>query len=188
MKRILGLVLSAAILFTALGIVTAANWGDSFTVTLTPTGDRGVIIDTTTVAMGDLVLGTTNSTTSPIPVISTGTLAPIEYTMNGSIAGGWALSADGSASAQNELAVFALFNAAAPATGDFASSTSRNLLVTSAQQVADGAPGKYEGDEDLDSMSLNALRHLWLKLITPPTASIIATQTVTITITAEAAD
>src|SRR3989338_7771084 len=166
MKAVLGL--AAAVGLMAWGRAWAFNPSDTFTITLTPVGDRGVIITTTTIAMGSLSLGSTNFTggVQGVVVTSTGSIAPLEYTMQASLAGGWSLSTDGYADAVDELAVHALFNSAA------------------AGQVGDGT-GKYEGNQDLDSLALNISRNLWMQLKLPPTSTTETEQTVTVTVTAE---
>ena len=107
----LGLVLGLGMLMA--GRAWAFTSSDDFTITLTPAGDRGVIITTETIALGTLTLGTTHFTGGGegVVVTSTGTIAPLEYTMQAAIAGGWSLSTDGYADAQDEMSVHALFNA-----------------------------------------------------------------------------
>ena len=110
----------------------AFNPSDTFTITLTPAGDRGVIITTTTIALGSLTVGTTQYTGGEegVVVTSTGSIAPIEYSMQAAISGGWSLSTDGNADAADELAVHALFNAAAGAIGDFEGADLTKHLLT----------------------------------------------------------
>ena len=185
MKAVLGL--AAAVGMMAWGRAWAFNPSDTFTITLTPVGDRGVIITTTTIAMGSLSLGSTNFTggVQGVVVTSTGSIAPLEYTMEASLAGGWSLSTDGYADTVDELAVHALFNSAAAVLADFEStSVTKNLLTTSAGQVGDVA-GKYEGNQDLDSLQLNVSRNLWMQLKLPPTSTSETEKTVTVTVTAE---
>ena len=189
MKKVMISLMCLSVLLLSGSISFATDSGDSFTVTLTPAGDRGVIIDTTTIALGSLTLGTTQQTANGVPVTSTGTIAPIEYTLTGALSGGWSLSSDGNANAQDELAVFALFTteaASQPSSATFVSEATTNLVVTSAQQVGDTA-AKYEVT-DMDSLQLNATKNLWLKFCLPPTTSTGAQQTVTLTVTAEAAN
>ena len=169
----------------------AVDYGDSFTVPFTPVGDRGVMIDTTTIALSSLTLGTTVQTSGDVPVTSTGTIAPIEYTMQASIAGGWSLSTDGVADANNEVALQGLFKATQPSLAEFESPTATTHIINAAgaRQVGDATPGNYEvsGGQDLDSLALNAVRNLWLKLKMPPTSDNGALQTITITVTGEPA-
>ena len=187
MKAMMGL--AAALGVMASGRAWAFNPSDTFTITLTPVGDRGVIITTTTIAMGSLSVGTTQYTggAQGVVVTSTGSIAPLEYTMQASLLGGWSLSTDGYPDADDELAVQALFNASAPALADFEGSgipVTKHLLTTSAGQVGDAA-GKYEGNQDLDSLALNISRNLWMQLKLPPTSTTDTEQTVTVTVTAE---
>ncbi len=162
-------------------VVYAVDTGDSFTITLTPTGDRGVIIDTTTVAFGSMSPGTTD-TTGSIPVVSTGTLGNIEYKIKGSVAGGAALTADGdNTPVSTELCLQAQFNATSPTFG------TDDVVTTSDQQVGD-ASSEFEGDEDMDNMGLDATKHLWCKVSLPSTIDYTGEQTITVIVTAEAAD
>ena len=165
----LALVMSMGLLtVTPAKAAPGGNSGDGFTITLTPTGERGVIIDTTTIAMTGLALGTTQYTTGAqgVVVIATGTIAPIDYTIQGALAGGWSLSTDGKADAQNELAVHALFKATAPAMADFeGADITKNLLATAATHVgSDSGVGKYEvGGLEMTGLALNDSRNLWLR-------------------------
>ncbi len=190
MKKMVSLGLVVGLLAMMRTAVWAFNPSDFFTITLTPAGDRGVIITTTTIALGTLTVGTTEFTggVEGVVVTSTGSIAPIEYTIEASLTGGWSLSTDGFADAADELAVHALFNSAAPAITDFESGgVTQNLLTTSAAQVGDVA-GKFEGDQDLDDLALNADRNLWVQLKLPETTTTGSLQTVTVTVTGEAAD
>src|SRR3989339_1549126 len=70
--------LAVGLLVGLAGGAFAANYGDTFQITFTPTGDRGVYIDSSTVPLGDLALGA-SYVTDAIPTHSTGTVANIEY-------------------------------------------------------------------------------------------------------------
>ncbi len=187
-------VMTALGLVLCLGLATgitacAADWGDQFTITLTPSGDRGVIIDTTAIAMSSLGLGTTNFTAGAqgVVVTSTGSIGPLEYTIQGGISGGWSLSTDGLADAPDELAVHALFNATVPNIAAFEGADILKHLLGSVADVGDGA-GKYEGGQEMDSLALNQNRNLWFMLKLPTTSTTPDQQTVTVTVTAEAVD
>ena len=147
-------------------------------------------LNTTTIAMDSLALGSTNYTggAEGVVVKSTGSIGPIEYTIQGSIGGGWSLSTDGHADAQNELAVHALFNAAQPNLADFEGAGITVNLLGAVADVGDDDPGPYEGDQEMDDMILNFDTNLWFQLKLPPTSSTTAEQTVTVTVTAEAVD
>ena len=187
MKR---LCLLVAGLMLCAGMVYAVDWGDGFTVTVTPAGDRGVVIDTTSIAVS-LTMGTTLQIADAIPVRSTGTLAPLEYTLQGTDSmGAWSFSADGATGA-NILAVQALFGATLPAFGVFeGTDPTVNLVTGAAAEVGDGAPGKYEvgGGPDMDDLALNVTRYLWLQLKAPTSTSSGSVQNFSITVTAEPAD
>ena len=139
-------------LVVSLGLVAAipgqAAVSDGFTITLTPTGERGVIIDTETIAMSGLVLGSTNYTggVAGVVVIATGTIAPIEYTIQGALTGGWTLSNDGYANAQNKLAVHALFNTVAPNLAAFEGADITKNLLGAVAHVGGGMMDKFLGD------------------------------------------
>ena len=188
----LALVMSVGLLaVTPAKAQPSGNSGDGFTITLTPTGERGVIIDTTTIAMTGLALGTTNYTAGAqgVVVIATGTIAPIYYTIQGALAGGWTLSTDGYAETQNILAVHALFKATAPTPEDFAGTDIvKNLLTTDVNHIGSvGSVGKYEvaDGQEMTELALNDSRNLWFQIKTPPTSSTLGTQTITVTVTAE---
>ena len=195
MKK-LGLILVA--MFFVCGGVFAADWGDSFTITLTPSGDRGVIISTdTAIALGDLATGTTITHPFSIPVTSTGSISGIEYTINGgTLSVTSTLSADGHADSDDELALFVLFQDTAPAsTGWEAVNTTTNLVTFSAKQVGDTSSSwtSFEGDNtapgtNMDSLALNVKRYLWFRVKSPLSWTSGGTQTITVTVTAEAAN
>ena len=177
MKKILLGLLAVVI---AGGLVYAAN--DTFTITLSPTGDRGVIITTTTVGLGNLAsfdMGTTGA----IPCTSTGTIANIEYQISASVGGGAALTAfEDVTPVSTELCLQALFNAASP--GSFAA---KDVVTTGAQQVGDAAQ-RYEGDVEMDAMGLNESRNLWCQVTMPSTIDYSGTQTITVTVDAIAGE
>ena len=178
MKKILLGLLTVVI---AGGLVYAAS--DSFTITLTPTGDRGVIIATMTVGLGNMAPSAV-STTGAIPCISTGTLANIEYQISASVGGGAVLTSTTTpAPTSTQIELQALFNAAV---GTFAA---KDVVMTVSQQVGDGAPGAFEGaDDDMDAMALNAARNLWCKVTMPSTIDYTGTQTITVTVDAIAGE
>ena len=77
-------------------------------------------------------------------------------------------------------------NATAPNIAAFEGANITTNLLGSVADVGDGAPGKYEGNQDLDDMALNASRNLWFQLKLPPTSSVLVAQEITVTVTAEA--
>lgn len=169
--------------------LTGVGWADipsdSFTLTVTPAGDRGVIINTTTFDFGSVVLGL-STTTAAIPVTSTGSVANIEYTIGGAISPDWNLSTDGTASSQNELEVRALFNSGLPA--GFGSGTTHLVTTTPKEAGSLGGDADFEGNVDVDNMALLTTRDLYVRFTLPPTSSSSNQQTVTITVTAEAGE
>ena len=177
MKKILLGLLTVVI---AGGLVYAAS--DSFQITLTPTGDRGVIIDTVTVSLGNLAPSAVG-TTGAIPCVTTGTIANIEYQISASVGGGAALTADGDVTpVSTELCLQSLFNAASP--GSFAA---KDVVTTVAQQVGD-VPQEFEGDVEMDAMGLNESRNLWCQVTMPSTIDYSGTQTITVTVDAIAGE
>ena len=168
------------------GIVWA--WSDSFTVTVTPLGERGVIIDSSTYDFGNMGTGESAISTDSIPVKSTGTVSPLEYTIQGQNATTWVLGPDGKVTpdTNDEIVLQALFQdtATAPAAGDFGAA---DTVTTAVQDVGDAA-GEFEGTADMDDLGLLVTKHLYLRLSTPPTTSTESTQTFMIIINAEAAD
>ena len=168
-------------MLVASGLVYAAN--DTFAITLSPTGDRGVIIDTVTVGLGDLAPSAVG-TTGAIPCVSTGTIANIEYQISASVSGGAALTADANVTpVSTELCLQALFNSTLGAFG------TEDVVTTGTQQVGDAAPGEFEGaDDNMDAMALNESRNLWCQVTMPSTIDYSGTQTITVTVDAIAGE
>jgi VCBS repeat-containing protein len=111
-------------------------------------------------------------------------VGPVEYQMRAAVGGGWALSTDGTADAQNELVVKALFNSTSG--GSYGAGTT-DLLITTDKSVGD-AGGEFEGDVDMDNLALNQTENLFVRFTLPPTSSVGTQQTVTVTVTGEAAN
>ena len=160
-----------------------ADWGDSFTLTFTPTGTRGVIIATTTVALTPALGG--SAMTGAIPVVSTGTIGNIEYTIAGGLAGGAAFSADATPT-EDELLLQALFNST-DATGLFGA---EDIVTAAAVDAGDAGTdtGSYEGDVNVDAMNLLTSRDLYCQVTLPSAVNYAGQQTITVTVTAEVAD
>ena len=175
------------------GIVFATIPSDSFQITFTPIGARGVIIssDTAPVALGNLAPGS-STVTGAIPTMSTGTIANIEYTITGAIGGGAALTAHNSGNtspANSEVMVQAIFNTNSTITWD----TWKDNVDTTARDVGnvtqDGSfIGDYASGNQMDSMALLASRNLFCKLVIPGSVSYTGVQTVTVTLTARQGD
>jgi len=179
MKKILLGLLAVVI---AGGLVYAAN--DTFTITLSPTGDRGVLITTTTVGLGGMAPSEVK-TTGAIPCTSTGTIANIEYEISAAVTGGTAvLTADADVTpVSTELCLQALFNSTLGAFG------TEDVVTTGTQQVGDAAPGEFEGaDDNMDAMALNESRNLWCQVTMPSTIDYSGTQTITVTLDAIAGE
>ncbi len=177
MKKLIGLGLGLLLVGSLSGVVFAA--GDSFTITCTPTGARGVIITTTTVAFGDMAPGAEN-TTDAIPTQSTGTVANIGYRLSASVASGGigANLAAADPPSADELLLQANFNSTLP------SFVAGDILEAGPSNVVDS--GAYGGDYDMANMDLNDMRNLWCKVKFPtPIVTFTQEQTITITVTAE---
>lgn len=186
------------VMLATCGIVYAVDWGDSFTITLAPAGDRGVIIDTTAINVGDLAANATIDWGFPVPVISTGSIAPIEYTIKGATSTPTStLSTDGTLG-ENKFALYVLFQSTKPASAQFTqggANLTTNLVTFSAKQVGDtdSSNTNFEGDQtatgvDMDNLGLNVTRNLWFQLKGPTSWTTGVSQTVTVTITAEPAN
>jgi hypothetical protein len=180
----------ALVLALILGLtgVVMADFGDSFTITCTPTGERGVIIATTTVDFTNISVGA-SKTTDAIPVLSTGTVANIEYTLSASISGGANLATTVTPAATEILAEAHFSTTTATFSG-----TGKDILTTSARDAgaigADSANDYYvnAGEGYIDNMPLLALKNLWCRVTLPSTVSYSGLQTITVTVTAEIAD
>ena len=188
MKKLL--LLTVGIMVGLVGLVNA-DWGKAFDITFTPTGARGVMIATTTVALGSMSLGTA-TTTYAIPVISTGSIASIEYNISGTVSGGSALTphlVSNTTPAIGEVQVKAIFNTNALMTWapwmDNVDSTPRGV----GNVTQDGSfIGDYASGNQMDSMGLNISRNLYVSVILPAVASYSGLQDITITVTARAGD
>lgn len=170
----------------------SANWGDSFDIILTPSGDRGVMIDAESINIGDLQAGTTYVHSSSILVTSTGTIAGIEYTIRATTSTpASTLSYDGIADQNDEIVLQVLFNSTAPNDSAWEENgPTANLVTFSAKAVGDTTTPNtnFEGNEDMDNLGLNEGRHLWFRIKTPPAWTTGTQQTITLIITAEPAD
>ncbi len=188
MKR--RLLLAVGLLVGLAGAAMAGIPSDTFQITFTPTGSRGVIIssDSAPIALGSLALGTTTQTAA-IPVISTGTIGITSYQMSGVItSGGTPATFTARTSTQpatTEVCVQGQFCTAAPAVWG----GSNNNITTSAVNVGSATKGYYVDPSlttTMDDMALNVSNNLWVRLMLPATASYSALQTITVTITAQA--
>ena len=178
----------ALLVIMALGVVGVgqlmADWGDSFKLTFTPTGTRGVIITTDTVALTPALGG--SAITGAIPVLSTGTVGNIEYTIAGGLSGGAAFSPDATLTA-DELLLQAMFNSTAPgAFGDEDIVT--ETPVDAGNKDLDAATGSYEGNVEVDDMDLLTSWDLFCQVTLPSAVNYTGAQEITVTVTAEVAD
>ena len=183
MKR---LAIVLGMLLVASGLVYA--WSDDFTVTVTPTGNRGVIISEASYNFGNLDTNTSAVSTSEITVTSTGSLTGIEYTIAGDdTAQTWTLEADGTTtpSAQDKVVLQGLFQSSAVAPSEATFGTD-DTIPTATQNVGD--TDAFEGTADMDDLGLLNVSYLYMRIATPPTSTTESQQTYTVTINALTAD
>ncbi|MFH1957065.1 MAG: hypothetical protein ABIJ15_01135 [bacterium] len=187
MKRFLVFGFGFALLAALSG--RALAWGAGFTITMTPTGARGVLIDSSTavLSLGDIAMGGSTRTVTAIDVTSTGTIAGIEYDIKASVTGGAALSTDLTI-LNTELLLQAKFNSVDPdGTGDDYAATDVVDAVDEGAGSA-GADTSFEGDVDVDNLNLYETRKLWCKITLPPATQYSGEQTIAVTITADVTD
>lgn len=161
---------------------------DTFVISFTPTGNRGVVIDTATISAGDLTVGQTWESEA-IPTVSTGNVSGIEYTIEASISATdpATLSAD-TTPESTEICLQGLFNTVKGGTMD-----ADDVVTTAPQQVGNkdndaGDPG-FEGDVEMDDMGLYQTRNLWMKITMPPdTIDYSGQQNISVIVNAQAAD
>ncbi len=174
------LLMALVITLMGTGLVLAWENSDTFTITFTPLGDRGVIIGTEAVTFTNLVPGT-STTTLAIPTESTGTIGNIEYTIAGAMTSGVAVLSDDLALTEGEVLLQALFTNNAIGGESWALKD----VVEAVKDVGD-ATGACEGTDDLmDDMTLNTKVNLYCKLTLPASVSYTGAQEITVTVTAE---
>ena len=178
MKKLL---LGLLVVVLASGVVLAAS--DSFDITVSPVGNRGVIIGSGTVALPDMN-PSSSETTDAIPCTSTGTIANIDYEISATVAGGSNLTGiNDDAPVSTEICLQAIFNATVEAF------TTDDVVTTGTQEVGNGGPGLLEGTDDgMDNMPLLAERNLFCKVTTPAAIDYTGQQTITVTLSAIAGD
>lgn len=171
------LVIALIITLVCGGLAMAGNPSDSFTMTLTPTGWRGVIIDTAaivgTLSLGDVAVGGSTETASGIPCITTGTVANIEYKISASVSGGATID-DNGVLLSTEIGLEAEFKDSGPTYGDLVDGTPEHVNN-----------GSFCANGDMDSMALGYSKNLWCKITLPATVSYSGKQSVTVTLTAQ---
>ena len=182
MKRLL--YLTVALVVGIASAAFAANYGDTFQITFTPTGDRGVYIDSDTVPLGDLALGA-GYDTNAIPTHSTGTVANIEYSISATESGSATnLTANGTATpTADEIQVQAVFDADG---GTFGWAANDNVDGT-VRPVDDGV-NFVTGDVSMEDLGLNQLRKLYCRVTLPSVVNYSGVQTITVTLTARQGD
>ena len=201
-KKVLGALMALAMTLThttqAWAIAEPSNDQDSITITITPNVDRGVEIDSTTVAvdLGAVSLNTTTQTVRPATVTILGTIGNTELDVTGTIAPTWSFdttpTVDTFSSEQDALAFYMLFSdtnlSNAPTGADF-SADSGEFTGTSLRAGGDvGNGGTFEktgnGVKDMDARNPADTSHLWFFLRLPGTTTTSAAQSVQITLSA----
>ena len=165
-------------------------WGDGFTITLTPVGARGVVVDDSGVNLdlGDIAVGSSTRTLSAIDVISTGSISNIEYNIKGSVSGSVPATLSDDLTIENtELLLQVQFNSGDPGAGGYGIN---DIVDAVAEHAGDGSPGNFEGDENVDNLTNfpHETRHLWCRVEIPQVANFGGKQSITVTITAEAGE
>lgn len=170
------LLMALVIMLFGVGLSHADN-PDCFTITIAPTGWRGVIIDTAAVNLdlGDIAVGTSTGTVA-VPCITTGTIANIEYEIKASVSGGANLNTDGNI-LSSELGVTAEFAAGDPGLGSIT-----DVVTDGFQHVNDT---KFTSGGYMDSMGLGDTKNLWCKITLPIVISYSGPQNITVTLTAQ---
>ncbi len=180
------MVMALVITLGAGGLALAVQTTDSFDITFSLNGDRGVIVDTTTINIAAGLSPSDVWTSEAIPVLSTGSLANIEYTISGGVASGGTAAnltaLEDITPDPDEICLQGQFNG----TPSFVAT---DVITTGAQQVGDADPGDFEGsDNNMDDLGLAVERDLHVRITMPATVTFVGAQTVTVTLTAEEAD
>ncbi len=201
----------------ALVLASGAVWADdqdsdSLTITITPSVDFGVDLDTGTTELDGtllsvakaLTLNTTAFLTSPATMTILGDFNNQEVSVQAVGLDTWTVDTDENIGL-DEVQVYALFTNTSrgegdtPSEADFDQGSDGRHLVTGtpvfAGEVSENDlddDNNYEyvglapGGIDMDNMQVGDKRHLWLRLDTPGTTSVSGTdQRIQITLTAE---
>ncbi|MFH1957066.1 MAG: hypothetical protein ABIJ15_01140 [bacterium] len=168
-------------------------WDDGFTITLTPVGARGVVVDDSGVNLnlGDIAVGGSTRTLSAINVISTGSISNIEYNIKGSVSGAVPAALSTDLTIENaELLLQVKFNTVDPdgTANDYVATDIVDAVAEHAGSL--GGDNAFEGDEDVDNLTNepHETRHLWCRVEIPQVANFGGEQSITVTITAEAGE
>ena len=198
LRTALAALLSLPLLTSAVRADNPANDSDAITITLRPTVDIGVDIDTSSVNLDfTLAMGATDYTLNPIGVTILGNIQPQELDLsahNVSDSPVWTLDTD-EVAASDELQLYALFSvsrATNPLEVEF--DGVKNLLTGSPKRAGQSpgltANGNFEnnvmeGGVDADNILLSApARQLWLRMDVPPLTSTADLQKIQVTVTA----
>ncbi len=174
------------------------NNQDSIQITITPLVDRGVDIDSATVAvnLGAVALQATTQTVRPATVTVLGTLNGQELDVAGVLGPTWSFDTTPttglSSMEENALAFYLLFSdtalSAAPSAGEFAADNGDFTGTTLRAGGSAGNGTKFEktggGALNMDNKNPTEKAHMWFFLRTPGTTTTGAAQTATITLTA----
>jgi len=177
------------VLLAALSGNVFADWGDGFTITMTPTGARGVVIDTSSVilSLGDIAMGGSTRTLEAITVTSSGTIGNIEYNIKANVTGGDAATLSTNLTpTDSELLLQVQFNDVDPVAAGW--DLDKVVDATLEHAGSEGGDSAFEGNENVDNLNLGVDSHLWCKITLPEAANYTGEQTIAVTITAEAGE
>jgi len=166
-------------------------WGDGFTITLTPVGARGVIVDTSAVNLnlGDIAVGCSTRTLNAVNVTSTGSISNIEYNIKGQVSGSNpATLSENLTIANTELLLQVKFNDADP--GDAGYLLTDVVDATPEHAGNEGGDNAFEGNENVDNLTNDphVTTHLWCRVEIPQVANFGGEQSIEVTITTEAGE
>jgi hypothetical protein len=166
----------------------------ALTIRITPNVDRGVEISSgdVNVNLGTVDMSISTYTVNPATITIVGTISNTELTLAAEIVGGWSFDSTPLALETDKMATWALFSAIAissvPSATQFEiyNSTINSDTPTQAPVDVGDATSRYEGGwngSDMDSMAIQAKRHLWIRMQTPSATTVASQQTVAFNLT-----
>lgn len=161
-----------------------ANDSANVEITIRPSIDRGISIDTSNVNMdlGLVDMNTATQTVRPATVTILGTVTNTELNLSAQITGGWSFDDVVTTTETDKIAVWAVFKSTTSATppaksgSDFddaqdALNSGSPYFPPTRVGLAGGDTGNNDRFEDglvnMDSLNPNTKRHLWFYLRTP---------------------
>jgi hypothetical protein len=176
-------------LFAGLLMLTGKVWAinpDTLLIRVTPTGTRSVAISATEYDFSNQALGTSTMSLTAVDVENDGSL-PNTYSLQLNLAGGTGTSwTDGAAPGDDVFSIYALFNAAQPAS--LAAFGGNDIIASASDTLSTNvAGGVFLGDQSGVNVAPGTAvdnRNLWLRLDMPTTSSVMAEQQFNIVVTA----